>query len=144
MDPSFYRELECNLSAPYIKGLKKLYAPRLEAETVYATTYENLPGADGTFSSGEDGNGQVFTLRPSLGNNNVCALIQYHSSTATSSGWFRGFIRGVSGQLTVYSLDNVPISNSHRVTMNADDSVSIDFGVPILYFKWVVTVYKTL
>ena len=46
-DPCFYREHECNLSAPYIRGTKAVKTPLVSATTVNAT---NVNASSLTFS----------------------------------------------------------------------------------------------
>jgi hypothetical protein len=152
MDPSFYRELECNLSAPYIKGLKKVYAPRLEAGTVYATTYENLPTPpvdpefDNTIYIGRAYDATSLVIGPDqvppLAEEIVCGIIEMVTISSTSAGWYRGFIRGTSGQLSVSNLESAPINFNQRITTSNLDTILIDLQAPIQNVQWKITIYN--
>ena len=43
-DPCFYREHECNLSAPYIRGKKAVKTPRVECKSIYIGDLKIMTG----------------------------------------------------------------------------------------------------
>lgn len=58
-DPLFYRDYECNLSAPFIKGTKAVKTPSLQATDVSTTTF-SLAGVK--FYTGTFANATTFTF----------------------------------------------------------------------------------
>lgn len=67
-DPCFYREYECNLSAPYVRGWKAVKTPRLEATNVVATNINvaNIEMTGIKMFSGTFPFGTTFTFTPSI------------------------------------------------------------------------------
>ena len=67
-DPCFYREYECNLSAPYVRGWKAVKTPRLEATDVKATdvTTSHLHMTGISMYAGSFPFGTTFTFTPAI------------------------------------------------------------------------------
>lgn len=148
-DPYFYREYECNISAPYVKGRKAVKTPLLKADVVSATTYENLPLDEDfhhTICMGIQRNVSAFTIGPdqcpALDQEIVCGIFEMVTITDTTTGWYRGFIRGTSGQLSVGNLENVPVNLNQKVWTANLNTLSITLGTTIDFVQWKITIYN--
>lgn len=148
-DPCFYREYECNISAPYIKGWKAVKTPRLEAGVVSATKYENLP-LDADFNHkiymGIVRDVSSFSIGPTecpdLNQDVVGGHFEFVCITDTTTGWFRGYIRGTAGQLNVLSLENVSLDYRQKVTTINNNRLTVDLFVVSPYIQWKITIYN--
>lgn len=152
-DPHFYREYECNLSAPYIRAWKALKTPRLEADVVSAKSYENLP-LDPDFShtvcTGIQRNVSSFSIGPDqcpeLDHSRVAGIFEMVTLSDTTTGWYRGWIRGtevngVSGQLTVNNLESVPINFNQKIGTINLNTITVDLNTLVALVEWKITIF---
>jgi hypothetical protein len=145
-----YREYECNLSAPYVRGWKGIRTPLLIADQVSAGSYINLPPKDPEFNhticTGVERDVSAFTIGPDmcpdLAKDVVAGIFEMVCISDTTTGWFRGWIRGTAGQLTVNTLESVPINYLQKVgTMNLN-TVTVDLNVIVGFVEWKITIYN--
>jgi hypothetical protein len=149
-DPILYRENECNISAPYLRGRKAVKTPRLEATTVSATHYEGLPVQDPDFNHtiymGIERDVNYFEIGPGkcpeLNNAVVCGIFEMITISDTTTGWYRGFVRGTSGQLSVGNLENVPINYQQKVWTLNFNTLTATLVDTVSYVQWKITIYN--
>jgi hypothetical protein len=148
-DPCFYREYECNISAPYIKGWKAVKTPRLEAGVVSATKYENLPlDADfnHTICMGVVRDVSSFTIGPTecpdLSQEVVAGLFEMVCISDTTTGWFRGWIRGTVGLLSVSTLESAPINYLQKIGTINLNTLTVNLVTPVQFVEWKITIYN--
>lgn len=67
-DPYFYREYECNISAPYLKGRKGIRTPKIESQdiTTGSLNAEHLSMSGVHVYSGTFPFGTTFTFTPAI------------------------------------------------------------------------------
>lgn len=149
-DPIIYREYECNISAPYLRGRKAIKTPRLEAGTISATHYVGLPELDEDFNHticmGIERNVSTFNITPTqcpdLANAVVAGHLEFVCITGSTTGWFRGYIRGTAGQLTVLSLENVPVDYRQTITTLNNNTITVTLFTNVDYIQWKATIYN--
>jgi hypothetical protein len=148
-DPYFYREYECNISAPYIKGWKAVKTPLLEADVVSANKYENLPldaDFDHTICMGIVRDVSSFSIGPTecpdLDEAVVGGHLEFICITDTTTGWFRGYIRGTAGQLSVLSLENVAVDFRQKIATINNNRIKVDLFATVPYVQWKLTTYN--
>ena len=145
-----YREYECNLSAPYVRGWKGIRTPLLIADQVSAGSYINLPPKDPEFNhticTGVERDVSAFTIGPDkcpeLAQTVVCGIFEMVTISDITTGWYRGFIRGTANQLSVGNLENVPINLSQKVWSINKDTVTVTLGEQIAFVEWKITIYN--
>jgi hypothetical protein len=102
-DPCFYREHECNISAPYVRGTKAVKAPVVQATTVNAT---NVNTDSLTFS---DTGVQFYTGTFPLGTTHTFTATQIPSLASQSC----------NGELSLYLNNDVYVNVTMAVITRA-------------------------